>query len=152
MGQLKVQDDLRRYLCLRCAGFLEQVTFVIIHGYLEQKAGGPVLEFSKSWFKRAPNLTADAFDKLVARFGGAHGLAFTDFLTPWRKEALSDLLDIRNDVAHGKPFEGAKLAPERYLQLCEDAYHWLVETFLGDSVEVLDAEGRQVVSYERTPE
>jgi hypothetical protein len=150
--QAKVQDDLRRYLCLRCAGFLEQVTFIVIHGYLEQKAGGPALSFAQSWFERAPNLTSDAFAKLINRFGKEHSDAFELFLTPVRRESLGDLLAIRNDVAHGKHFAGQRLQPDRYVALCEETYEWLVATFLGTGVEVLDETGRQVVAYERTPQ
>lgn len=150
MAQAKVQEDLRRYLCLRCAGFLEQVTFVVLHGYLDQKAGGPSRTFAKSWFERAPNLSVDAFTKLVARFGPEYASSFDAFLTPVRRDSLGDLLAIRNDVAHGKHFAGQKLQPDRYVALCEDTYEWLVETFLGSSVEVLDPTGKSVVAYERS--
>lgn len=150
-GSERIQDDLRRYLCLRCAGFLEQVTYTVIDGYLGQKAGGPVLEFSRSWFKRAPNLNADAFTKLIARFGDTHSASFEALLTPPRRDALGTLLGVRNDVAHGKQSNGRKLAPERYLQLCEDVYDWLVETFLGDSIEVIDVSGKRTLAYESSP-
>ncbi|SKB03586.1 hypothetical protein SAMN06295964_0286 [Aeromicrobium choanae] len=127
------------------------MTFIIIDGYLEQKAGGPALSFSRSWFKRAPNLTVDAFTKLIARFGENHAVSFDLFLTAVRRDALGDLLGIRNDVAHGKVFNGQRLAPERYVQLCEDIYDWLVETFLGESVEVIDASGTRTLAYEKSP-
>lgn len=150
MHLLKVQDDLRRYLCLRCAGFLEQVAFEVLTGYLEQKSSGPIQNFAKSFFKKAPNMNASAFIKLIDRFGDAHSHQFSDFLTAARKTSLSDLLEIRNDVAHGKLASGARLQPERYVQLCEDVYYWLIETFLADSVEVLDDDGRTVIARERT--
>lgn len=151
MRQLKIQDDLRRYLCLRFAGFLEQVTYVVICGYLDQKSSGPINDFSKSWFKNAPNLTARAFSDLMARFGSGHEDSFQEFLSPLRKETLNDLLSIRNDVAHGKKFEGAKLSPDRYLTLCGEIYEWLVSSFLGESLPVLDSDGRTVVRHERSP-
>lgn len=150
MDQLKVQDDLRRYLCLRCAGFLEQVVLIVLNGYLDQKSGGPARNFAKSHFKRAPNLTVNAFTKLIARFGKDHAKQFEDFLTVPRHDALADLLDIRNDVAHGKVFAGQRLQPDRYVTLCEEVYEWLVETFLGESVEVMDDSGKKVVAYEKT--
>lgn len=150
ISHLKVQEDLRRYLCIRCAGFLEQVTFVVLNGYLEQKSGGPMLNFSQSWFRSAPNLTSEAFRKLIERFGADHGKEFENFLTPVRHESLSDLLAIRNDVAHGKEFQGQRLQPDRYINLCEEIYDWLVATFLGDSVEVLDNNGTSIIAYERS--
>lgn len=143
ISQLKLQEDLRRYLCMRCAGFLEQVTHTILVEYLEQKSSTPVLDFAKSYFGRAPNLRAKAFVDLVGRFGEPFRVTFETFLNEsGRRDTLSDLLDVRNDVAHGKFHSGQKLQPDRYVQLCEDIYDWLVEVFLGHSVEVLDDDGR----------
>jgi len=148
--QLKIQDDMRRYLCLRCAGFLEQVTFEVLSGYLNQKGGGPMYAFATSWFNQAPNLNAKAFAKLIGRFGRTHAAQFEDFLTPPRRESLGDLLGIRNDVAHGKVATGQRLQPDRYIQLCEDVYDWLIATFLAESVEVLADTGTSVLAYERS--
>ncbi len=150
-SKLRLQEDLRRYLCLRCAGFLEQVTFVILTGYLEQKSNGPHLAFAKSFFKRAPNLKVNVFIELVGRFGDAHRADFEAFLTKRRREALSNLLDVRNDIAHGQYSAGQKLEPTQYLTLCEEVYDWLVDRFIGDSVAVLDDSGLQVTAYERIP-
>lgn len=147
---LKVQDDMRRYLCLRCAGFLEQVVFVILDGYLDQKVSGPPREFIRGYFSYAPNLNVDAFTRLIGRFGSHHEAAFADFLTTRRRDALGDLLGIRNDVAHGRLFRGQRLQPERYINLCEEIYGWLIETFLGDSVAVMNSMGTQVEGFERT--
>ncbi|MFJ9392877.1 hypothetical protein ACIRON_28930 [Nocardioides sp. NPDC101246] len=150
VGFLKVQEDLRRYLCLRCAGFLEQVVFLVLDGYLTQKTSGPTRDFARSYFNQAPNLNVDAFTRLIARFGSNHVAELEVFLTTPRRDTLGDLLGIRNDVAHGRVFNGQRLAPERYLILCEEIYDWLIDTFLGESVEVLDGSGRSVVAYERT--
>ncbi len=148
---LKVQDDMRRYLCLRCAGFLEQVTFIVLDGYLDQKVSGPPRHFLKSVFSQAPNLNVDAFTRLMNRFGPDRAAEFEAFLTRPRRDTLGDLLGIRNDVAHGREFNGRRLEPSGYMKLCEEIYEWLVETFLGESVEVMDETGTRVQGYERTP-
>lgn len=144
----RLQEDLRRYLCLRCAGFLEQVTYAILTGYLDRKSSGPQLAFSKSFFRRAPNLRADAFIDLIGRFGPSYRSAFEQFLTRVRRDALSDLLEVRNDIAHGLLHSGRKLEPTRYVELCREIYDWLVETFIGDTVEVMDDSGMVIVGYE----
>lgn len=141
-SQLRLQEDLRRYLCLRCAGFLEQVTFVILADFLEQKSSPPALTFAQSYFERAPNLRVKPFIALIKRFGESYEQSFEEFLTAARREALSDLLEVRNDVAHGKHQAGQKLAPDRYMKLVEEIYDWLVATFLGASMEILDGDGR----------
>ena len=146
---LRVQDDMRRYLCLRCAGFLEQVVFVVLDGYLDQKTSGPAREFIRTQFRRAPNLNVKAFAGLIGRFGSHYSGEFDRFLTKTRRSTLGDLLDIRNDVAHGRVGPGARLDPNRYLTLCEEVYDWLIETFLGDSVIALDDSGTKIIGHVR---
>jgi len=128
--QLRLQEDLRRYLCLRCAGFLEQVTFAVLDGYLEDKASDPVLHFARSHFRYAPNLRYGPFVNLIERFGEAYRERFEQFVAVERRvEVLTDLLEVRNDIAHGKYFGGRKLDPARYMLLCEDTYDWLLDEF-----------------------
>jgi hypothetical protein len=141
-GHERVQEDYRRYLCLRCAGFLEQVTFIVLTGYLDAKSHGPALDVAKKWFRRAPNLKTQVFVDLVGKFGTTHQTRFEEFLEPPRRDILDSLLEIRNDVAHGKVFSGQRLEPSGYMTLCEDIYEWLINEFLGDLVLVVDEQGR----------
>ncbi|TWP34097.1 HEPN domain-containing protein [Leekyejoonella antrihumi] len=129
---LKVQDDLRRYFCLRSAGFLEQVTFEVLHEYLRSKSSGPVHEFASSYFRHSPNLNAEAFVGLVTRFGTGHSERVNHFISAERKDALDTLLEVRNLVAHGLEIGGAKLSPDPHFKLCREIYDWLVEEFLDD--------------------
>lgn len=135
-SELRLQEDLRRYLCLRCAGFLEQMTYVAVIDFLGRKSSGPTFEFSRSFFRNAPNLTVSAFARLIARFGSSYATHFEDFLTPTRRDALSDLLSVRNDIAHGRYQAGRKLDPERYIQLCKDVYDWYLGEFLEQAVVI----------------
>lgn len=129
-SELRLQEDLRRYLCLRCAGFLEQITYVSVTDFLTRKSSGPALEFATSFFYMAPNLGVKPFIKLIGRFGESYQQRFEAFLTPTRRDALSDLMSLRNDIAHGKYQAGRKLAPERYILLCEEVYAWYLVEFL----------------------
>jgi hypothetical protein len=133
-SELKLQEDLRRYLCLRCAGFLEQLTFVTVVDYLTRTSSGPSLEFSKSFFHNAPNLAADAFAKVIGRFGSSYRDGIEIFLSGSRRDTLNDLLSVRNDIAHGRYQAGRKLDPERYVRLCEDIYKYFLATFLEHAI------------------
>lgn len=130
IDKARLQEDLRRYLCLRCAGFLEKVTFDSIHRFLESGSGGPVLEFSKSMFYKSPNLTPATFRVLMARFGEEQARKFDAFLSPQLRESLTDLSSIRNTIAHGEFQGGQKLNPDRYRILCQAVYVWLSTEFL----------------------
>lgn len=148
LDNMRLQDDLRRYLCLRCSGFLEQVAYTILSAHLDIKSSGPAKEFAKSWFKRAPNLTVEEFRTLIARFGESYGTLFDTFLSEKdRKDTLGSLMAIRNKVAHGLEFKGARLDPVQFIELCEDTYNWLVETFLGNSVQLVDNHGNVQEHY-----
>lgn len=127
---LGIQNDLRRYFCLRCAGFLERVTFEVLSQYLRSNSSGPVHSFATSFFDRAPNLKANAFEQLIARFGATKSDSFSQFLTIDRRGSLNTLLEVRNLVAHGGEIGGAKLAPDGHYEICRDIYEWLVSEFL----------------------
>lgn len=127
---LALQDDLRRYFCLRCAGFLEQVTYEILTEFLIQKSGGPVHSFATSYFPKSPNLNARAFETLIGRFGKETTKSLEEFMTEERREGLNTLLEIRNLVAHGKDIGGAKLDPAGHYETCRATYRWLLEEFL----------------------
>jgi len=131
-GKLRIQEDSRRYLCLRCAGFLEKMVFLTVNYYLSKKSSGPVLAFSTSYFRQAPNLTPDALRKLFARFGEQDLQRLDKFIDTSRRDILSDLLSTRNPVAHGDLVGGAKVDPTRYIEFCEDFYNWCIDNYLTD--------------------
>jgi hypothetical protein len=130
--EARLQEDSRRYLCLRCAGFLEQLTYLTVRHFLSKKASGPALEFAHSYFVQAPNLRVAALKKLFARFGPADEARIDAFLSKPRSDVLSDLMSIRNPVAHGEVIGGAKLDPARYLELCHDYFDWCTAEYLSD--------------------
>jgi hypothetical protein len=134
--ELRLQEDLRKYLCLRCAGFLEQLTYMAVTDFLSNKSSGPGLKFAVSFFPYAPNLRVGPFVKLIARFGPDYAERFEAFLTTARHDALSDLLSVRNDIAHGRYQAGRKLDPERYIQLCGEIYDWFLSEFLEQAVVI----------------
>lgn len=135
VGEARLQEDLRKYLCLRCAGFLERVTYVAVTRYLEDNSSGPIQEFAKSHFVRSPNLNPDSLIKLLGRFGGDMQARIELFLTEPRRAALNDLAALRNPIAHGQDAGGAKLDPDRYIRLCEDVYQWYLSKFLSSAAE-----------------
>ncbi|MGW3861098.1 hypothetical protein ACWEDZ_06385 [Streptomyces sp. NPDC005047] len=128
---IRHQEDMRRYLCLRFSGFLEKVTEVILADFIKRKSGGPIQLFASGELK-IPNLTPEKFGGLLGKFGEEYPERFVEHLGKLHMDALSDLLDIRNKVAHGSMQGGAKLDPSRYLALVEGIYFWLFEEFMDE--------------------
>lgn len=128
--QIRLQEDLRGYLCLRCAGFLESLAFECVKRYLTTHSSGPALEFAQSFFHQAPNLNATTLPKLIDRFGKEHSNSFKKFLTPQLADSLNDLAAVRNNIAHGNLQGGRKLNPDRYHALCKAILGWFSGEFL----------------------
>lgn len=134
-GKIRHQEDMRRYLCLRFSGFLEKVTEVVLLDFIERKSGGPVQIFALGEL-RIPNLSPEKYVTLLAKFGPEYPERFKSHLGIAHRDALFDLLDIRNKVAHGDLQGGVKLDPTRYLGLVEKIYDWLSSEFLDEALPV----------------
>ncbi|MBB1049707.1 hypothetical protein G6021_00940 [Dietzia sp. CW19] len=130
----KLQEDLRRYYAIRCAGFLEKLFYEAITWYIETNANREVSQFSRSFFKKSPNLTPDAMETLVSRFGEVYLESLNEVLDEELKGRLGVLLNLRNEIAHGDFPTGAKHAPEQYLELCNIIYDWILEQFIKNTV------------------
>ncbi|MGW5528202.1 hypothetical protein [Streptomyces xanthochromogenes] len=131
-GSFRHQEDMRRYLCLRFSGFLEKVTEVTLLDFIERKSGGPVQFFALGEL-RIPNLSPEKYGALLGKFGPEYPERFKAHLGIVHRDALFDLLEIRNKVAHGDLQGGVKLDPTRYLALVEHIYDWLFSEFLDDT-------------------
>jgi hypothetical protein len=130
ISKLRLQEDSRRYLCLRFAGFLEQMVFLTIHQHLRNTTSGPALEFGRSFFSQAPNLNPKALIAVFTRFGPSDAEKVDSFLTKTRTDVLADLISVRNPIAHGVLVGGAKLDPARYVTLCDDFHQWCFDEYL----------------------
>jgi hypothetical protein len=130
MDKLRLQEDSRRYLCLRCAGLLEQLVFLTVRQYLAKKTSGPALEFANSFFRQAPNLNPKALRNMFGRFGDQDRGRLEEFIDKSREDVLTDLMAVRNPVAHGEAIGGAKIDPRRYVEFCNEFYDWCVDTYL----------------------
>jgi hypothetical protein len=128
---IPLQEDLHKYMCIRLSGYLEQLLFEAICGYIASATGGATKSFTMSFFKKAPNLTPDALEKLVGRFGEPWETELTQFLdAEERRNSLGGLLAVRNKVAHGQSYRGAQLNVANYKRLVDDIHSWIVSRML----------------------
>ncbi|WP_157596891.1 HEPN domain-containing protein [Streptacidiphilus rugosus] len=126
----EIASDLGRYLCVRVSGFLEQATQVILREYCTRNAWGEVQSFAHSWLDRMPNLSSDAFVKLVKRFNATWANELDGLLAQEeRRASLNALIGIRNDVAHGKQQGMSRQQAWEYYELAEEIIEWLMERF-----------------------
>lgn len=123
----EVQEDLRKYVCIRLSGYLEQIVFQAISGHVREPLGPEMAQFVSSYFKKAPNLNPGQFQELVSKFGPDSRAAFEEFLAvEFRREQLKSLLELRNDIAHGRAYRGNAASIVGYQQLVRDLDDWIV--------------------------
>jgi hypothetical protein len=128
---IPLHDDMHKYMCIRLSGYLEQLMFVSISGYLGGAVGGSPKNFVMSFFKRVPNLGPSALEELVARFGDPWKSEISDFLDQdERRNSLGKLIEIRNKVAHGHSYQGGKMTVATYKELVDDLHSWVVSRML----------------------
>ncbi|MGW4693461.1 HEPN domain-containing protein [Kitasatospora cineracea] len=129
--EISLQEDFHKYMCIRLSGYLEQLMFEAICGYISSATGGASKSFALSLFKKSPNLTPDALEKLVARFGEPWGSDLAKFLyEDERRNSLGSLLTVRNKVAHGQSYRGGKFNVATYKQVVDDIHSWVVARML----------------------
>jgi hypothetical protein len=123
---INFQGELHKYMCVRLAGYLEQLIFVAVVGYLKSTAGPQAASFALSNWKHAPNLSPQAIQSLFDRFGGPWDDDLKQFLEDTdRKGALGTLIKIRNDTAHGDSYSGSLPSVASYKQLVDEIHGWV---------------------------
>jgi hypothetical protein len=128
---IEVQEDLHKYMCIRLAGYLEQLMFEAVTGYIAGASSGPTCSFAMSWFKKSPNLTPDALASLIGRFGESWKKDLEDFLDEGeRRNNLGLLVAVRNKVAHGRSYSGGKMNVANYKDLVDSLHTWIVGRML----------------------
>ncbi|MFG1617910.1 HEPN domain-containing protein [Nonomuraea wenchangensis] len=128
---IPLQEDLHKYMCIRLSGYLEQLLFEAVCGFINSVSGGPAKNFALSYFRRAPNLTPEALRDLVARFGEPWASELANFLdVDQRGNSLGNLMAVRNKVAHGQGYRGGQLNVATYKKLVDDLHSWVVQRML----------------------
>lgn len=121
----ELASDLARYLCLRVAGYLEQAMSVCIRDRCLKGSWGIAQSFAMSWTDRMPNMSADAYVKVVGRFGPALASGANDVLAEdERRATLNSLIGIRNDIAHGKNQGISREQAWEYFKVVEVLADW----------------------------
>jgi len=128
---LDFQGDAHKYMCVRLAGFLEQLLHGSFTGYFKSSVDGMSSQFAMSHFKYAPNLRPESVTTLFARFGDPWASKMEEFLDQNdRRTQLGNLLKVRNMTAHGQSYQGALSNVHTYKELVDDFFNWTVKHVL----------------------
>ncbi|SNY53672.1 HEPN domain-containing protein [Paractinoplanes atraurantiacus] len=126
-----LQEDLHKYMCIRLSGYLEQLLFEAVSGFLADSHNEAVRNFGISFFKKAPNLSPGALETLISRFGETWSQELAEFLNAHeRRNSLGALVEIRNKTAHGQSYRGGQLSVSTYKAVVDDIHAWVLERML----------------------
>lgn len=124
------QGDVHKFMCVRLSGYLEQLFFTAITGYLKS-TGGKAGGFGLSYFRNAPNLRPETLSRLIARFGDEWSQSLEAHLDQHdRRGQLGTMLKVRNTTAHGGNYRGSRPSVQTYKGLVDDLHNWTLSTLL----------------------
>jgi len=125
------QGDVHKYMCIRLSGYLEQLFYVCVTGYIKSASNPKVVEFALHHFRHAPNMNPRNLEKLVEKFGDEWSLGLGLLLDgDNRRDSLGTLLGVRNTTAHGGNYKGSMPQVDSYKQLVNDIHNWVVRSIL----------------------
>lgn len=125
------QGDIHKYMCIRLSGYLEQLFFVSVTGFIKSSPNTKVVKFALQHFKYAPNMSPGNLERLIEKFGEEWSGELEIFLDgEGRRDALGNLLSVRNTTAHGGNYKGSMPQVGTYKLLVDDLHNWVIKNIL----------------------
>lgn len=101
-NDLELQSHWAKYLCVLCAGLLEDSMTQIYGDYAKRSANPIVSSYVFSQLDRIQNPKTQKFIEIAAQFSKSWGAELELFAsTDGRKEAIDAIMANRNNIVHG---------------------------------------------------
>lgn len=103
-GDLEIQSHWAKYLCVLCAGFLENALREVYKKFVNDTSPAPVARFATVILEKIQNPKSNRFIEVASSFKEAWGADLTAYLEKDnRKEAIDSIMANRHQIAHGRP-------------------------------------------------
>ena len=100
-GDLELQSDFARYLCVLVSGYLETAVKELVLEHA-RRVGGPSLQrFVEQRTRRFTNANAQRLQDLLGSFDSDWRIALESLLVDEFKDAVDSIVDLKNKIAHG---------------------------------------------------
>ncbi len=100
---IEMQSHWAKYICVLCAGFLENAVYEIYGEFVRNAASKPVADYSESILSKIQNPKTDKFVDIAKSFKKDWGNSLEIFITDnGRKEAINNIMVNRHKIAHGE--------------------------------------------------
>ena len=95
-------SDYARYLCVLVSGFLEQTVVELLVEYHRKHADNRVQQHAEQRLRQLTNLKAQRLVDVVGSFDPDWRRDMESFLVDEHKDAVNGIVDLRNNIAHGR--------------------------------------------------
>ena len=95
-------SDFARYLCVLVSGFVEQATIELLIEYARTHANTRILGHVERSIRHLTNLKTQRLIDVVGGFDADWRYRLETFIVDEYKDALDGIVELRNNVAHGK--------------------------------------------------
>ena len=98
-----IQAHWAKYLCVLCAGYLENALREIANEFIKNKADPRVVNFAARSINKIQNPKIHKFVEVLNGFSQEWGRLFKDYADKQgRGEAIDSIMNNRHNIAHGK--------------------------------------------------
>lgn len=102
-NDIEIQAHWAKYLCILCAGFLENSITAVFSDYVRGKAAPPVANYAITSLERIQNPKTQRFLEVAAAFDRSWEAELRKFVAlENRGEAVDSIMNNRHQIAHGK--------------------------------------------------
>lgn len=99
---IELMSHWARYLCVLCAGYLENALAAVYSDFCRRKSSDPVANFAVSTLEKIANPKTHRFLEVAGRFKPAWRDELTSFVDEdGRRDAIDSIMSNRHLIAHG---------------------------------------------------
>lgn len=126
----EVRSDLSRYLCVLISGWFENSLAELLLEFSRRNAAVPVQNYLTFSLERLTNVNKERLLQTLGAFDQRWREEFDQYIVDKREAALSTIIALRNDVAHGG---GATVSYARVV-----GYYRSIEEIMDKLIDHLD--------------
>jgi hypothetical protein len=102
-ADIEIRSHWAKYLCVLCAGFLENAVTDVYGEFARRASSKPVADYAISILSKIQNPNAQKFFETANKFKPEWGTDLNIFLdSNGRREAINSIMKNRHEIAHGK--------------------------------------------------
>jgi hypothetical protein len=124
---LELQGHWGKYLCVLCAGFLENAISEIYIDFVESVSTPPIASFSRKTLEKISNPKSNKFIEIASSFKKNWGEELDAYFSdnPSKKNAIDSIMNNRHQIAHGKTSSISVARVQEYLRESVDVLNFI---------------------------